>query len=166
MKRNFFFCFMVVLFISCHENTNQIDFKILKRQSPPVIILADSIKVEGDLGPFKKTIKSEKLEDGLQIVTITFETESMSELQPVTIKFNFPSVDVNGYWNPTFDGNFNFWRSGFTSRASSWAPVLSYYNNSLENRITFALSDALNKVDLSCYLKEEDVYFYPKFRFF
>ncbi len=166
MKRIFHFCILVVLFSSCQETNKTSNVEFTKSASPEIIVLADSIRIEGDLGDFSKKIESKEIESGLQIVTITFEAEKLAELNPLTIQFSYPSVDINGYWNATFDGNFNYWRSGLTSRASSWAPVLSYYNNSLDNRITFALSDALNKVELNCYLKEEDVHFYPKFRLF
>ena len=166
MKRTYLFFLTAFLLFSCNETSTNLDVKLTQRQSPPVKIIADSIEIEGDLGAFNKTIKSQELEPGLQIVTISFEAEKPSSFNPLTIKFKFPSVDINGYWNPTFDGNFNYWRSGYTSRASRWAPILSYYNNALNNRITFALSDALNKVDVNCYIKEEDVHFYPKFRLF
>ncbi len=146
------------------------DFKGIKpydvqRCSPPspIHISMDSIKIVGDPGDFSVDKIAEETKDGLYHITFTFSSEKPSELKPVSIQFNFPSIDIMGFWNPGMGvDKVNFWSNGFTSKASRNAPVFSYYNNALQNRITVALSDALNKSEISCYLKEEDVHFYPR----
>lgn len=135
--------------------------------SPPLALAADAITLEGELGPFRKTITAEQVEEGLQLVTVRLEADAAATLEPLTLKLDFPSVDINGYWSSqqTLD-HVNYYRSGFTSGASSAAPLLSYYSNRLENRITVAASDALNPIKFSCYLKEEDVRFYLSLELF
>jgi len=132
-----------------------------------IIIHSDSIKLVGDLGDFslEKTVSSEI--EGLQFITFKFTSENPSELSPVSIQYNFPSIDINGYWNPkiTID-KVNYYYSGISSKASRYAPVLSFYNNALENRITLSLSDGLNQTEIVSYLKEEDVHFYNEIKLF
>ncbi|OJJ16192.1 hypothetical protein BKI52_34960 [marine bacterium AO1-C] len=130
-------------------------------------VLADSIKVDGALGSFTVQKKITQEKEGVQFVTFTFTSPKAAELLPVSLKFNFRSVDINGYWNPKIAvDKVNYYYSGFTAKASRNAPVLSFYNNALQNRITMALSDALNQSQFVSYLKEEDVYFYPEIKLF
>ncbi len=133
----------------------------------PLNINADSVYIDGDLGSFIVTKSVKQESDNLQLVTFTFTAYKPSELQPATIKFNFPSIAVIGFWNPTMSiDKVNYYSSGVTSKASRNAPVLSFYNDALQNRITIAISDALNKSEIISYLKEEDVKFYPQIRLF
>jgi len=158
---------LFICFGSCKEGS-KLDYAIPNSEVvPPVTIIADSVIVEGDLGAFKisKSI-SEEIE-GIQNITFTFRSETPAELKPAAIKFNFPSVDINGFWNPNISmDKVNYYYSGITAKASRYAPVLAFHNNKLENRITIALSDALNQSQFSSYLKEEDVHFYPEIRLF
>ncbi len=156
----------VVLF-SCSNNSGS-NYKLPEStRVQPLVIHVDSIKIDGDPGEFsvEKTVKMET--EGVQLVTFSFIAENPSELKPVTIQFNFPSVDINGFWNPnTSVDKINYYYSGVTSKASRYAPVLSFYNNALQNRITIALSDALNQSEIVSYLREEDVHFYPEIKLF
>ncbi|WP_303317216.1 glycoside hydrolase family 36 protein [Flavivirga abyssicola] len=152
---------------SCKEDS-KLDYQITSAETiKPLKILSDSIKIEGDLGSFKVDKRVKTLEPGVKIVTFNFSAETPSELKPTTITFNFPSLSINGFWNPgrAID-KVNYYRSGFSAKASSNAPVLAFYNNALDNRITMALSDALNRSDFECQVKEEDVHFYPKIKLF
>lgn len=156
-----------VIAFSCENNSdtksNFYDISLVK----PLDINVDSIKVEGYLGNFSVKKTSELIEEGLQLITFTFIAEMPSELQTVSINFNFPSVDINGFWNPKIDADkVNYYSSGITSKASRNAPILSFYNNALQNRITISLSDALNKSEIISYLKEEDVHFHPRINLF
>lgn len=159
-----FFLFAVLL--SCNDET-KLNYTLPEAELISLLdIDPDSIIIEGDPGNFtiKKTTKEE---EGVQFITFSFTSESPSELPPLTIVFNFPSIDINGYWNPKISvDKVNYYYSGITSKASRYAPVLSYYNNALQNRISISLSDALNQSEIVCYLKEEDVRFYPEIKLF
>ncbi|GAA0729378.1 hypothetical protein GCM10009430_39500 [Aquimarina litoralis] len=133
----------------------------------PLAINLDSIKIDGELGAFSVSKKISSEITGVNLITFTFSSDKLSTLQPVDIKFNFPSIDINGYWNTTTAvDKVNYYNSKVSSRISSNAPILCFYNNQLDNRITIALSDALNKSTIQSYLKEEDVHFYPTIRLF
>ena len=162
-------CLPIILFtfISC-ENEHGTNYELPNSsKSDAIKINLNDIKVEGDLGDFtmSKTMKME--EENVQLITFSFKAKKESELLPVEIKFAFPSVDINGYWNPRISvDKVNYYGSAVTSKISSNAPILAYHSNDLNNRITIALSDALNKSEISSYLKEEDVHFHPRIRLF
>lgn len=134
---------------------------------PSVNIPVDSIIVDGDTGEFSVDITQTIQEKGVSLVNFAFTSAKPAELKPVSIKYRFKSIDINGYWNPkiTVD-KVNYYSSGVTSKASRNAPVLSFYNDDLQNRITIALSDALNKSEIVSYLKEEDVCFHHYIKLF
>lgn len=161
------FLFITSLLIACSQQDKaefQADPPIV---SAPLIIHPDSINIEGDMGTFTLEKISSLLEEHLQLITFTFKSERPSYLNPVSLKIKFPSIDIYGYWNPTMAvDKVNYYRSSFDSKASRYAPVLSFYNVGLQNRICLSLSDAQDKVHFSSYLKEEDVCFYPTIKLF
>ncbi len=167
LKRILSLVFLSIALCSCNK-TEKLNYTLAETETlQPLKIINDSIKVEGDLGNFKidKTITTEA--ENVTLITFKFSSETPSELQPVTLKFNFPSLAINGYWNPKIAiDKVNYYYSGFSSKASSYAPVLTFYDNALNNRITLSLSDALNKSEFVSYLKEEDVHFYPEIKLF
>lgn len=133
----------------------------------PITFSDDLVSVEGDLGEFSKSVEVVQPTDGLRLVTLRLAADKPAELKPLTVSYNFKSVDIDGYWNSQQNlDKVNYYRSGFTSRASGTAPLLSYYSHQLENRITVAASDALNPLVFSCQLKEEDVTFYGSIKLF
>ncbi|WP_139957720.1 glycoside hydrolase family 36 protein [Flavicella sediminum] len=161
-------CFLIVIFFYSCNKTKKAAYDLSQiAKLEPLEIIGDSIRIEGDLGSFKvDKIVSNKTK-GVQLITFKFSANTPSQLQPVSIKFSFPSLAINGYWNPKIGiDKVNYYNSGFSAKASKYAPLLSYYDNALNNRITISLSDALNKSEFVCYLKEEDVQFYPVIKLF
>ena len=133
----------------------------------PLYIVSDSIKIEGDLGAFRESREVIASEENLQIIKFTFRAERLSELQPSVLKIRFPSVDINGFWSPTYNADkINFWSNNLTAKASRWAPIMCFINNRSNNRLTLALSDALNQTELQSYIKEEDVHFEVNLKLF
>ena len=159
-----FFIFCILNLNSCDSISTPKELPEAKK-SPPLAISIENIEIVGDPGHFIVEKKSVSDQSGIQIIRFSFSSESAAELQPVSIKFNFPSIDINGFWNPLISvDKVNYYSSAVTSKASSYAPVLSFYNNALQNRITIAISDALNQSEIRSYLREEDVIFYPEIR--
>ncbi len=153
--------------ISCNNTPVQTYEVTDTKPIPPLEINTDSIKIVGETGNFsvEKTIFNP--EEGVKLITFSFTAKTPSELTPVSIQFHFPSIDIMGFWNPSMSADkVNFYSSGITSKATRYAPILSFYNNALHNRITISLSDALNKSEIVSYLKEEDVSFHPKISLF
>ncbi|WP_299184597.1 glycoside hydrolase family 36 protein [uncultured Aquimarina sp.] len=158
---------IISILFSCKQETS-LNYSLPETDKITAVkIINDSIKIEGDLGSFTVDKKIVAETDNIRLITFKFSSKIPSELSPITIKFNFPSIDINGYWNPKISmDKVNYYYSGLTSKASKNAPIISFYNNSLNNRITIALSDALNQSEIISYLKEEDVFFYPEIKLF
>ncbi len=152
--------------VSCNQQP-KLDYDLpISSQTMSLEVNPDQIVVEGDLGSFKLE-KEAKMIDGVQLITFRFSSAKPAELQPVSIRFDFPSVDINGFWNPGISADkVNYYSSRMTSKASRYAPILSFYNNALQNRMTISLSDALNQSEIISYLKEEDVRFHPRIKLF
>lgn len=160
----FFIIFLIL--VACNQQSKLDDELPASSQTISLEINPDLIVVEGDLGSFELK-KEAKTVDGVQFITFRFNSVKPAELQPISIKFDFPSVDINGFWNPGISADkVNYYSSRITSKASRYAPILSFYNNALQNRMTISLSDALNQSEIISYLKEEDVRFHPRIKLF
>ncbi|TNJ41494.1 alpha-galactosidase [Tamlana fucoidanivorans] len=152
---------------SCKQNTD-LNYTISKTEASEALeIDTDSITINGDLGNFSVDKQMFVETEGVKLISFSFVAEVPSELQPVSITFKFPSIAINGYWNPNISvDKVNYYKSSVTAKASRYAPVLSFYDNDLKNRITIALSDAINQSEIVSYVKEEDVHFYPEIKLF
>lgn len=123
-------CVLFILSVSvlACKNDAKLKYQIPTLSATEALVIhADSIKVEGDLGNFSldKTTTSET--DGVQLITFTFSANESSELQPVSIQFSFPSIDINAFWNPKISiDKVNYYSSGITSKAS--VPMRSWLN--------------------------------------
>lgn len=160
--------FVFLLLLSACANNTELSYSVDESEpGAELAISMDSIKVVGGLGDFvvEKTLTEEEV--GVLLITFSFNAKKPSELQPVSIEFNFPSIDINGFWNPKIAvDKVNYYYSSVSSKASNNAPILSFYNAALQNRMTIALSDALNQSEIVSYLKEEDVHFHPRIKLF
>jgi len=128
---------------------------------PPLQVDPSVIEIVGELGDFIGTLEAEELEPGVLVVTARIESPTPAEPPEFSVKWDLPSVDVAGFWNTNLlNDKISYYRSGVQSRASSGAPVIALYSSADVNRITVAASDALNRVVLRAYLREEDSRFY------
>lgn len=125
-----------------------------------------SIEIDGDLGSFAPSLVTESLTDGVQIVTLRIESPVAATPPEITLKWKIPSSDIAGFWTPRTSLDKATYRVDFTSRAARYAPVVSLFNNSDINRITYACSDGLRSIDLGFFLKEEDAHFHGSMTFF
>jgi alpha-galactosidase len=165
MKRNWIFAVVVLLFASCEHKADKKTFDFFA--SPPVDINLDDIKVEGNLGVFDIDMEQHSADNGIRVITIRLSAERAARPPEFTLKWSFPSVDVNAFWNSNIGTDkATYYHNRVTSRASSQAPVLCFMNSRDRNRLTLALSDALNKIATSSYLREEDIRFHCAITFF
>ncbi len=153
---------LVAVFSGCREELGE------KETSRIEVIEfdAESIEVEGELGGFVPSLVSERPADGVEIVTFRLESPVAAVPPKITLKWRTPSADIAGYWTPTTTLDKATYWANFTSRAARYAPVVSLFNNSDINRITYACSDGLRSIDLDLFLKEEDVNFHSSMTFF
>jgi len=128
---------------------------------------SDSIKIEGDLNGFQVELRSQQLENGLEIIHLKMTNSRAATPPKFTLKWSFPSIDIAKFWTPNFGVNkANYYQVNLNSRSTRLAPVISFMNTNDENRFTFAIADALQKVQSSAYIMEEDARFHCEVVFF
>jgi len=133
---------------------------------PPIEVAAEDFEVTGELGRFESRLHAEQLEPGIVVVRVRIESATAEEPPEFTVRWSIPSVDIAAFWNTNLNNDrINYYRTGVQSRASSGAPVIALYNSADVNRITVAVSDALNKVNMRAYLREEDARFHYSITF-
>ncbi len=116
---------------------------------------------------FEVEWKRETPVPGLYLVTLNLKAKQASEPGKLTVEFKFPSIGIEGFWNPNLNvDKANYYSNSVTSRATRYAPASCFYDAGDVNRMTVACSDALNKVVFQSYLKEEDAYFHCFFTLF
>ena len=91
----------------------------------------------------------ETVAPGRSLAHLTLSSPRPARLPEATVRFATPSADLSGHWSPriTVD-RVSRWGNLVTSRATTYAPVMAYYDGHEHNRLTFALSDVLKRVDL------------------
>ena len=128
---------------------------------PPIEVATEGLEITGELGGFEARLHSEQLEPGILVVRVRIEAATAEEPPEFTVRWSIPSVDIAAFWNTNLDNDrINYYRTGVRSRATSGAPVIALYNSADVNRITVAASDALNRVSMRAYLREEDARFH------
>jgi len=159
----------ILVFMLSYCEKSDVSDAIQNAQSAvvPIEFNSDFLKIEGDLEGFDVTWTSKELEKGLEIVELQLRSQKASIPHRFSVKWDFPSIDITAFWNPNISvDKVSYYRNRVTSRASSYAPVSAFMNAKDRNRFTFACSDALNKVSLRSYLREEDARFYCEVVFF
>jgi len=125
--------------------------------------------VEGEFKGFDVKVDSKKIADNLEIVTITLTSTTPAEPPEFDVKWSLPAPDILGQWNSAsyFDKTINadWWPSRVKSMMASNAPVLTLFGSDDSNKLTYAVSDGLNKLTLSCGIREEDGRIYCKINF-
>lgn len=128
---------------------------------PPLQIDAELFEVDGDLGSFQSRLHLEETGPGLHELRVRIESPTAARPPEFRVRWNLPAVDIAGYWNTNLGlDRVNYYRNSVDSRATSGAPVITLYNPGNVNRLTAAVSDALNPVRLQSYVREEDARFY------
>ncbi len=100
-------------------------------------------------------ITAGKLDDNCLRIACTWQTQEAPQLK---ISWRMPIVDVHFLWQPRCGKDRNLpaqWEDGFFSRVSSGAPVVCLYDLHGQNRLTYAISDALSECNLYVGVSEE-----------
>lgn len=123
--------------------------------------LADvELLVEADLGSFSLGVATRQLEPGLEVAVLTLENDESETPPPLSLSWTLPAHDMQGIWttgswsHKTIGPDWSM--SGVSSMFARNAPVLSLFGSDDGNRVTIAVSDALNMVRLRAGIREED----------
>jgi alpha-galactosidase len=158
---------LVFMFSYCEESNVSDVIQTAGSDAFPIEFNSDFLKIEGDLEDFDVTWTSKELEKGLEIVDLQLKSPKSATPPRFSVNWNFPSIDIVAFWNPNISvDKVSYYRNRVNSRASSYAPVSAFLDARDMNRFTFACSDALNKVTIQSYLREEDARFYCTLVFF
>ncbi len=144
----------------------------LTAQQPERTFEVTGIEVvaEGDLGSFAIDVETSEVEPGLAIATLRLTSPDPAEPPPLSLTFSFPSHDVHGVW--TTGAQFNkslgpdWYPSTIDSTMTRHAPVVSLFGADDGNRMTAAVSEALDPVRLSAGVREEDARVYVRVELF
>lgn len=116
------------------------------------------VRLEGGGSGFRGFLSSETQEEGLELVHLRIEADEAGRPPVFRLVWTHPIVDVHGYWHPRAGPDKGLavsWTPGWHSKATSSAPVGCLYSLAGRNRLTLALSDALNTVSVKAGVEEE-----------
>ncbi|OBZ19003.1 hypothetical protein A8L34_05515 [Bacillus sp. FJAT-27264] len=122
---------------------------------------------EEDFFEISKTV--ERTEEHLLFIGIRLKAKRDGIPPVCTISWSIPALDIHSMWHPGVERNRAFqidWGSGFNSRNSSQAPVTALLNLAGRNRMTFAFTDVLNKIEVKAGIHEEDSSFLCSLKLF
>ncbi len=128
------------------------------------------IEVVGDLNGFSLDWKTNRIEDGLEIATITLNHAQGATPPKLSLKWAVPSNNIAGYWSSSayLDKTItpDWGPAKVKSMLSRHAPVISLFGYDDVNRQTFAVSEALSTVVTSTSVKEENGMMYNEIQLF
>lgn len=116
------------------------------------------VTVEVSDSAFKVSVISAASETGVYLVHLRLTAPTELPPPSVSLSWTHPVIQIAGVWHPAADRNRALpvsWGRGFTSKATTSAPVFSLYGSDGQSRLTFAFSDALNSVVLRAGVHEE-----------
>jgi alpha-galactosidase len=117
----------------------------------------------GELDGFEAWLQGEEKGEGLYAAHLHIRSAAEKLPPMLRLYWTHPVQDITGYWHPGAGRNKGLqvdWGEGNVSRGTSSAPVGCLFSGSGYNRLTFALSDALNPVRLLAGVHEETAEFH------
>ncbi len=119
---------------------------------------------------YSLVIEPDHLSDNLQVANLQLISEGVFSPLPITITWSLPSNNIAGYWS---SGAFldktitpDWGPAKVTSMLAREAPVICLLGYDDTNQQTFAVSDALNTVELSTAVREENGMIYNQIKLF
>ncbi|MDQ4129042.1 MAG: alpha-galactosidase [Actinomycetota bacterium] len=116
------------------------------------------VRLEGGGESFRGTLSSETPEEGVELIHLRIESDEAGRPPVFRLVWTHQIVEVHGYWHPGAGPDKGLavsWAPGWRSKATSSAPVGCLYSLGGRNRLTLALSDALNAVSVKVGVEEE-----------
>ena len=132
------------------------------------VVDAADVEVSGDLQGFRLHIATRKASDGVTIATLKLSRDTPAPPPSITLKWSTASSDIVGMWTPAGGTTIgpDWAKGGVNSTLTADAPVLTLFGRDGRNRMTVAVADALNPLQLSARLREEDVRVYSVIELF
>jgi alpha-galactosidase len=116
------------------------------------------VRLEGGGEGFRSSLSTSSLQNGVELVHLRIESDEAARPPVFRLSWSHPMVSVHGFWHSGagYDKGLRVdWGKGVYSKATSGAPAGCLYDLTDRNRLTFALSDALNPVTFHAGVHEE-----------
>ncbi|CAN5656611.1 hypothetical protein BH20ACT12_BH20ACT12_16170 [soil metagenome] len=116
------------------------------------------VRLDGGGEGFRGSLATSTLESGVELVHLRIVSDEAGRPPVFRLSWSQPLVSVHGFWHSGagYDKGLRVdWGKGFYSKATSGAPVGCLYDLKGRNRLTFALSDALDPVTFHAGVHEE-----------
>ena len=107
---------------------------------------------------WKLNTQTETSSSGIEFLHIMLHTENPSIPPKTEIKWEIPNIDIQTRWSPVITFNKFIpadWSSPLCSNLASSAPVMAFLNLHGENRMTFAVSEAMRPIQFAGGVNEE-----------
>ena len=120
-------------------------------------------RLTGSCDKFQADLFVEVPQEGIELVHIRVTAEQPESPPVIRLSWEQPIVDIQGVWHPNGYRNRGLmpdWTGGYASKSTSSAPVVSLFNGTSRNRMTFAFSDTLNPVVCRAGVHEETAVFH------
>ncbi|MCO4798459.1 MAG: alpha-galactosidase, partial [Colwelliaceae bacterium] len=136
--------------MNLYAEQNVIDFKFAKQ----------AMQIEANKSEFTFKVTDIKNSDGVYTATIKMDSKVKAHPPLFNVKWNHASIDIAGIWTPAFDNDYEVhadWSNKtLDSKLTRNAPAYTLFGHDDVNRYTVAVSDAINPVNLSAKVREED----------
>jgi alpha-galactosidase len=116
------------------------------------------VELKGDTKGINAVLTSNSDIEGIEYVTLKLTSEQPVTPGIISLNWTHAAVDIHAQWNPGIGytrGLNPDWTGEYRTKSTSGAPVQCLYNYGGRNRLTFALSDALNTVRFKSGVNEE-----------
>ena len=116
------------------------------------------VRLDGGGEGFRSSLSTSSLQNGVELVHLRIESDEAGRPPVFRLSWSHPMVSVHGFWHSGagYDKGLRVdWGKGVYSKATSGAPVGCLYDLTDRNRLTFALSDALEPVTFHAGVHEE-----------
>jgi|Deesub1362B_J571_1020462.scaffolds.fasta_scaffold00001_76 alpha-galactosidase len=153
------FCFFLLVITAKANSSHQL-----------IQVAGFNIEIKGERGDFSWHWETKKIEDNLEILTLTLHSSQPAVPPPFSLKWSLPSHNIAGFWSVTAGYRKivspSWWPSRVKAMLARSAPMFALFGHDNSNRLNVAVSEALKTTLLSCGLKEEDGRIYCQIDFF
>jgi alpha-galactosidase len=133
-------------------------------QQQTFVLAGIPVTLSGDMGSFRAAVEVGRPDPGVEIARIRLAADGPAPPPAIALRWSLPSRDIRGQWttaagmDKTLDPDWG--PSEVRSALARHAPVLALFGSDDGNRLTFAVSDALNGSRLHAAVREEDARVY------
>lgn len=130
---------------------------LVSAQNQSFISNSIPFEVTGLTSDIKMTQQSDFLDPEINIITLEFNSEAKIYFPKIEISWKLPAKDIQAVWTTKGTSGIgpDWSATSITSKSTQESPIVCLLNAQNENKLTFAVSDALNSISLSAGVIEE-----------